>query len=59
MTTKTYKAYAIISYELECEFEVEDGEDPWDVARELDGGDFKELDGTGDWKLYDVEELTK
>ena len=53
--SKKYKAYAIISYELECEFEVEDGEDPWDVARELDGADFKELDGTGDWKVFEVE----
>ena len=54
---KRYKAYAIISYELECEFEVEEGEDAWDVARDLDGGDFKELDGSGDWKIYEVEEI--
>jgi hypothetical protein len=54
---KRYKAYATISYDLECEFEVEDDEDAWDFARELDGGDFKELDGSGDWKVYEVEEI--
>jgi hypothetical protein len=54
---KKYKAYAIISYELECEFEVEDDEDAWDVARDLDGGDFKELDGSAEWKVHEVEEL--
>ena len=60
MTTK-YKAYATISYELVCEFEVEEGDDPWEIAYEIDGGDFKEIDGSSDWKLYEVqliEELT-
>jgi hypothetical protein len=55
--SRKYKAYALITYELECEFVVLDGEDPWDVAREIDGGDFKEIDGTSDWKLYEVEEI--
>ena len=54
---KKYKAYATISYDLECEFEIEDDEDAWDVARDLDGGDFKELNGSGDWKVYEVEEI--
>ena len=55
--SRKYKAYALITYELECEFEVPDGEDPWDVAREIDGGNFREIDGTSDWKLYEVEEI--
>jgi len=54
MTTK-YRAYATISYDLVCEFEVEEGEDPWEVARDLDGGDFKEIDNASDWKVFDVE----
>ena len=37
--------------------EVEDDEDAWDFAREFDGGNFKELDGSGDWKVYEVEEI--
>ena len=54
MITK-YRAYATISYDLVCEFEVEDGEDPWEVARDLDGGDFKEIDNASDWKVFDVQ----
>ena len=54
MITK-YRAYATISYDLVCEFEVEEGEDPWEVARDLDGGDFKEIDSSSDWKIFDVQ----
>ena len=54
MITK-YRAYATISYDLVCEFEVEEGEDPWEVARDLDGGDFKEIDNASDWKIFDVQ----
>jgi len=54
---KRYKAYATISYDLVCDFEVEDDEDAWDFARDLDGGDFKELDGSAEWKVYEVEEV--
>jgi hypothetical protein len=56
MTTK-YRAYATISYELVCEFEVKEGEDPWDVARDLDGGDFKEIDGSSSWELFEVQQI--
>jgi|GEM_PF-3800710 len=57
--SKKYKAYATISYDLVCEFEVEDGEDPWDVGRNLDGGDFKEIDNSSDWNVFDVVEVTE
>lgn len=56
---KRYKAYAIISYELDCEFEVPEGADPWDIAQELDGGDFRELQGTADWRIYEVQEVSE
>jgi hypothetical protein len=55
--TKKYKAYATISYDLVCEFEIEDGDDPWEFARELDGGDFKEIDNSSDWKVFEVSEV--
>ena len=54
---KRYKAYATITYELECYFELEDGEDAWAFAKDIDGGDFKEMDGTSEWNLYEVEEI--
>jgi hypothetical protein len=52
---KRYKAYATMSIDLVCEFEIEDDEDEWAYAKDLDGGDFKEIDGTGEWNLYEVE----
>ena len=57
MGLKKYKAYATISYELVCEFELDENEDAWAYAKDLDGGDFKELDGTSEWNLYEVEEV--
>lgn len=53
---KKFKAYATMSVDLVCEFEVEEGQDPWDVAKELDGGVFKEIDGSGSWKVFEVVE---
>jgi hypothetical protein len=54
---KKYRAYATISYDLVCEFEVEEDEDAYAYAKDyLDGGDFKEIDGSSDWKVYEVEE---
>lgn len=52
---KRYRAYATMSIDLVCEFEIEDDEDEWDCAKDLDGGDFAELDGTGEWKIYEVD----
>ena len=57
MTTKKYKAYATMSIDLVCEFEVEEGGDAWHIAKyQLDGGYFKEIDGSGSWKVFEVEE---
>jgi hypothetical protein len=44
-----------MSIDLVCEFEIEDDEDAWAYAKDLDGGDFAELDGTGEWKVYEVD----
>jgi hypothetical protein len=54
MITK-YRAYATISYDLVCEFEVEEGQEPWEIARDLDGGLFKEIDNSSDWTVFDIE----
>lgn len=59
---KKFKAYATASYDLVCEFELEDdemGEDfnPFTYARDnLDGSDYKEIYGSGDWDIYEVVE---
>jgi hypothetical protein len=52
---KRFKAYATMSIDLVCEFEIEDDEDEWNYAKDLDGGDFKEIDGSGTWKIYELE----
>ena len=59
---KKYRAYATISYDLVCEFEVGgdemDGLTPFQYARDnLDGADFKEIVDTGDWNIFEVEEI--
>jgi len=54
---KRYYAYATISYDLVCEFDVKEGQDAWDVARDLDGGVFKEVDNTSEWNLYEIQEV--
>jgi hypothetical protein len=56
---KTYTAYATITYELKYTFELEDDEDAWDYARDLDGGEFKEIPDSGEWHIYEVQEETK
>jgi hypothetical protein len=59
---KKYKAYATMSVDLVCEFELdeddEDVKDPWTYAKyHIDGGDFTEIENSGDWALYDVQEI--
>ena len=56
---KTYTAYATITYDLKYTFELEDDEDAWDYARDLDGGEFKEIPDSGEWYIYEVQEETK
>jgi hypothetical protein len=60
---KRFRAYATISYDLICEFEVEDDEidedfTPFQYARDnLDGSDFTEIPDSSDWNVYEVEEI--
>jgi len=54
---KKYIAYATMSAVLKYEFEVEDDQDPWEVATVIDAGDFEEVEGSSGWKLYDVREV--
>ena len=59
---KTYKAYATMTVDLVCEFELEDDDDnnhdPLSYAKDyLDGGDFKEIQDSGEWHVYEVTPL--
>jgi len=46
-------ASSITYYTIEIEAETELR--AWQLAKEADGGDFKQ-EGEGDWKIYDVKE---
>jgi hypothetical protein len=50
-----YIVYATMSVDLKCEIEIDDDQDPWEVAKNIDGGDFTEIPYSGDWKIYDIE----
>ena len=50
-----YTAYATMRVSLQYTFELPEGEDPWEYARELDGGPFEEVPDSGDWEIYGVE----
>lgn len=55
---KKYYVQAQYTVNLYTYVEAESLEQAWDIAKELDGGEFKEVDqGAGsDWVVYDVTE---
>jgi hypothetical protein len=60
---KKYKAYATMSVDLVCDFELEDDDEnnlnPFAYAKAwLDGDSFTQIVNSGDWKTYDVVEVT-
>jgi len=55
---KTYKVHAACTSYVYILVEAEDEDEAWDKARESDGGNFEDA-GYGDWKIYNVEEVTK
>jgi hypothetical protein len=44
-----------MSIDLEAYMTIKNSDDPWEAAKNLDGANFKELDGTDDWTVYDVQ----
>lgn len=53
---KTYRVLAETSYLVECFIKAESQEKAEELARDLDGGDFTEIELSGDWTLIHVEE---
>ena len=49
-----FKVIAQISYLLECEVEAENWSEARELSYQLDGGDFKEIDGSSLWEIEDV-----
>jgi len=55
---KKFKVVASsISY-YTVEIEAENDDEAWDLARDMEGGDF-EAEDTGDWEIYSVSEVQK
>jgi uncharacterized protein Smg (DUF494 family) len=53
---KKYRVVAVISYLLEAEIEAESLEQAQQMARDLDGAGFNEIENTGEWSIINVEE---
>ena len=53
---KRYKVLATVSSYVEATIEIEDDEDEWLFAINMDGSDFKNS-GSGDWEITSVEEI--
>ena len=53
---KTYRVEAQYITYVYVDIEAEDADQAWEIASDMDGGDFKES-GFGDWGITNVEEL--
>jgi hypothetical protein len=54
---KTYRVKATMKTYLVAEIQAENEQDAWELANDLDGGEFVEVPYTGGWDITDVEEL--
>lgn len=58
---KTYKIKVTMTTYLETEIEVEDPDQAWDIALNMDGSEFREIPNSGDWYVtdcFEIEEVT-
>lgn len=56
---KTYKITACYYTYVTAEVEAETEEQAYEMAREMDGGDFKQSGELGDWHINDVIEVNE
>ena len=55
---KKFRAFAVYEVELFADIEAEDEDTAWDIANDMDGGNFLEM-SEGGWRIYEVVELTE
>jgi len=54
---KKFKVTAVMTTYLTAEIEAENEDQANEIARDMDGGQFEELDPfSGGWRIYDVTE---
>lgn len=58
---KKYRAIATYTVWVETTIEAENEDDAWDIALEMDGGDFERMRGDelSDWHINDITEVTQ
>jgi len=54
---KTYKVIACYFTYCTAEVQAENEDQAYQIAREMDGGDFKESNELGDWHINDIQEI--
>lgn len=54
---KTYKVTACYFTYCTAEVQAENEDQAYQIAREMDGGDFKESNELGDWHINDIQEI--
>ena len=55
---KKFKATACYSSYCVAEIKAVDADQAYEIARDMDGGDFTSTgDSDGDWRIIDVEEI--
>lgn len=52
-----FKIKAVMTTYLTCVVEAENEDAAFEIAKKMDGSDFKPLENDGDWYISDVEEI--
>lgn len=52
--SKKFKVVATMTTYLTAEIEAEDVDQAYEIAHDLDGGQFTPIPDTGDWEIYEV-----
>tara|TARA_R110000868_G_scaffold286242_2_gene546683 strand:- start:586 stop:759 length:174 start_codon:yes stop_codon:yes gene_type:complete len=54
-----YRVYATYVVEVYCDVEAESVDDAYDVAYNIDGGDYTRTENNDDWQIDRIEEVTQ
>ena len=51
---KKFRVIAVMTTYLETEIEANDVDEAYEIAEDLDGGEFTPIKDSGDWEIYEV-----
>lgn len=49
-----YRVTAVMEIDLHIDIEADNAQEAFEIARDIDGGDFLREENGGDWRLCDV-----